>query len=206
MKYSEFRKIFENWWHPAEKTEIFLKFLYHYVPSFSSISWVSSFGLVVKTVNFKSKVRGFNPPQGKNFFWKFFFVCFLYKISIFYILTHRKRYKWTLFYFLKVYNNCSFSFSSKMTFSISQLDVTNFKNWDMPKKRFSEYISEMPTNILVHFFSRVFLQKFNSLVWRLGFKLRFRSRMSSKFKNNRGFWSTSKPPYNDEEKSHGALF
>ena len=26
------------------------------------------------------------------------------------------------------YLDCSFSFSSKMTFSISQLDVTNFKN------------------------------------------------------------------------------
>ena len=51
-----------------------------------------------------------------------------------------------------------------MTFSISHLDVANFKNWDMPKKRFSEYISVMPTNILEHFFSRVFLQKFNSLV------------------------------------------
>ena len=143
-------------------------------------------------------------PPGKIFFWKFLF--FSTRITIFYVLIHRKRYKWTLFYFLKVYNNCSFSFSSKMTFSISQLDVTDFKNWDMPKKRFSEYISEMPTNILEHFFSRVFLQKFNSLVWRLGFKLRFRSRMSSKFKNNRGFWSTSKPPYNGEEKSHGALF
>ena len=149
MKYTEFQKIFENWWHPAEKIEIFPKFLYHFVPSFSLLSWVSCFGLVVKTVNFKSNVRGFNPPRG-NFFLKIFVFCT--KITIFYVLIHRKRYKWTLFYFLKVYNNCSFSFSSKMTFSISQLDVTDFKNWDMPKKRFSEYISEMPTNILEHFF------------------------------------------------------
>ena len=31
-----------------------------------------------------------------------------------------------LFYSLKIYDNCSFSFSSKITFSVSQLDVTNF--------------------------------------------------------------------------------
>ena len=68
-----YKKKFENWWHPAEKTEIFLKFLYHYVPSFLSISWVSCFGLVVKTVNFKSKGRGFNPPRGNFFFEKIFF-------------------------------------------------------------------------------------------------------------------------------------
>ena len=92
-----------------------------------------------------------------------------------------------------------------MTFSISQQDVTNFKNWDMPKKHFPEYISEMQTNILEHFFNRVFLQKFDSLVWRLGFKLPFLSRMSSKFKNNQEFWSTTENPYNDKEKSHGAL-
>ena len=90
-------------------------------------------------------------------------------------------------------------------FFVSQLDVTNFKNWDMPKKHFPEYILEMQTNILEHFFNRVFLQKFDSLVWRLGFKLHFLTRMSSKFKNNREFWSTSENPYNDEEKSHGAL-
>ena len=89
-------------------------------------------------------------PPGENFFLKIFVFCT--KITIFYVLIHRKRYKWILFYLLKVYNNCSFSFSSKMTFSISQLDVTDFKNWDMPKKRFSEYISELPTNILEHFF------------------------------------------------------
>ena len=54
-------------------------FLYHLVPSFLSISWVSSFGLVVKAVNFKSKVRGFKPPSGKNYFENFFFVVFFDK-------------------------------------------------------------------------------------------------------------------------------
>ena len=128
MKYSEFQKIFENWWHPAEKTEIFLKFLHHYVPSFSSISWVSCFGLVVKTVNFKTEVCGFNPPRG-NFFLKIFVFCT--KVTIFYILIHRKRYKWTLFYFLKLYSNCSFSFGSKMTFAISYLDLVEMNRWDI---------------------------------------------------------------------------
>ena len=93
-----------------------------------------------------------SPLGKKNYFENYFLCVFCTKISIFYILIHKKRHKWSLFYFLKVYINCSFNFSSKMTFSVSQLDVTNFKNWDMPKKRFSEYISEMPTNILEHFF------------------------------------------------------
>ena len=43
-------------------------------------------------------------PPGENFFLKFFLCVFCTKISIFYVLIHRKRYKWTLFYFLKVYN------------------------------------------------------------------------------------------------------
>ena len=90
-------------------------------------------------------------------------------------------------------------------FFVSQLDVANFENWDMPKKRFPEYISEMQTNVLEHFLNRVFLQKFDSLVWRLSLKQPFLTRMSSKFKNNREFWSTGENLYNDEEKSHGAL-
>ena len=54
-------------------------FLHHLVPSFLSISWVSSFGLVVKAVNFKSKVRGFKPPSGKNYFEKNFLWVFFDK-------------------------------------------------------------------------------------------------------------------------------
>ena len=34
-----------------------------------------------------------------------------------------------------------------------ELDVANFENWDMPKKSFPEYISEMQANVLEHFFS-----------------------------------------------------
>ena len=65
------------------KLRFLLNLRYNFVPSFLSISWDSSFGLVVKTVNFKSYVRGFNPPSGKNVFWKLFFVCFLYKTKYF---------------------------------------------------------------------------------------------------------------------------
>ena len=132
------------------KTEIVK---HYFVPSFLSIFWVSSFGLVVKAVNFKSEVRGFKPPSGKNVILKFFFwFVFWTKIGLFFIVIHKKRHKWSLFYYLKVHYNCSFSFSLQMTFSISQQDVANFKNWDMPRKRFPEYISGMQTNILEHFF------------------------------------------------------
>ena len=63
------------------KTEI----VKHYLPSsFSSTSWVSSIGLVVKAVNFKSNVRGFKPPSGKNVIL-IFFSFFLTKINSFYI-------------------------------------------------------------------------------------------------------------------------
>ena len=92
-------------------------------------------------------------PLGEKCNFEIFF-CFIFltKLRLFYIVIHKKRHKWSIFYYLKVHNNCSFSFSSKMTFSVSQLDVTNFKNWDMPRKHFPEYISEMQTNILEHFF------------------------------------------------------
>ena len=153
LKNSESKKFFENWWRPAEKTEsfskhpvlfcsiIFIKFL-------SQFFWSSGQGSELQIL--WSWVQ---TPRGKTWIYFFFIFCvFWTKIGIFCTLMHKERHKWNLFYFLKIYNNCSFSFSSKMTFSVSQLDVTNFKNWDMPKKHFPEYISEMQTNILEHFF------------------------------------------------------
>ena len=89
-------------------------------------------------------------PPGENFFLKIFVFCT--KITIFYILIHRKRYKWTLFYFSKVYNNYSFSFNSKMTFSVSQLDVVELKNWENVLNAHEKAITEMPSDVLEHFF------------------------------------------------------
>ena len=92
-----------------------------------------------------------SPLGKKNYFENYFLCVFCTKISIFYILIHKKRYKWSLFNFLKVYNNCSFSFSSKMTFSVSQLDVAEMKNWDHVLNGREKTIIEMPSDVLEHF-------------------------------------------------------
>ena len=91
-------------------------------------------------------------PLGEKLFWKkFFLLFFLTKNSIFYIVIHKKRHKWSLFYYLKVYNNCSFSFSSKMTFSIFEQDVVEMKNWDHVLNGWEKTIMEMPSDVLEHF-------------------------------------------------------
>ena len=92
-------------------------------------------------------------PLGEKLFWKNFFLCFfLTKNSIFYIVIHKKRHEWSLFYYLKVYNDCSFSFNSKMTFSVSQLDVVEMKNWENVLNAHEKAITEMPSDVLEHSF------------------------------------------------------
>ena len=121
------------------------------------------------------------PPWGKNFFENFFFVFFLTNIGIFHILIHKKRYKWSVFYFLKVYNDCSFSFDSKMTFSVSQLDVDELKNWEHVLNAHEKVVTEMPSDVLEHFFSGLFLWKFDVLHSKFTLKVTFLSRMSFVF-------------------------
>ena len=98
------------------------------------------------------KVVGSNPPWGKHEFSFFIFCVFWTKIGIFYALMHKERHKRSLFYFLKIYNNCSFSFSSKMKFSISQLDVVEMNNWEHVLNGCEKTITELPSNVSEHFF------------------------------------------------------
>ena len=121
------------------------------------------------------------PPWGKTFFENFFWCFFLTNICIFHILIHKKRYKWSVFYFLKVYNDCSFSFDSKMKFSVSQLDVVEMKNWEHVLNAHEKVVTEMPSDVLEHFFSGLFLWKFDVLHSKFPLKVTFLSRMSFDF-------------------------
>ena len=92
-------------------------------------------------------------PLGENLNYHFHFLCFFWtKIGIFYALMHKERHKRSLFYFLKIYNNCSFSFSSKMKFPISQLDVVEMNNWEHVLNGCEKTITELPSNVSEHFF------------------------------------------------------
>ena len=102
-------------------------------------------------------------------------------IGIFHTLIHKKRHKWSLFYYLKVYNDCSFSFNSKMTFSVSQLDVVEMKNWEHVLNAHEKVVTEMPSDVLEHFFSGLFLWKFDVLHSKFTLKVTFLSRMSFVF-------------------------
>ena len=102
-------------------------------------------------------------------------------IGIFHTLIHKKRHKWSLFYYLKVYNDCSFSFNSKMTFSVSQLDVVEMKNWENVLNAHEKAITEMPSDVLEHFFSGLFLWKFDVLHSKFTLKVTYLSRMSFVF-------------------------
>ena len=121
--------VFENYRRPAEKTEIFSKCTVLFCSIFfikflSQFFWSTGQGSELQIL--RSWVQ---TPLGENMNFHFlFFVFFWTKIGIFYALMHKERHKCSLFYFLKIYNNCSFSFSSKMKFSISQLDVIEMKN------------------------------------------------------------------------------
>ena len=153
LKNSESKNFFENWWRPAEKTEIFSK---HpvlfcsiiFIKFLSQFFWSSGQGSELQIL--WSWVQ---TPRGKTWIYFFFIFCvFWTKIGIFCTLMHKERHKWNLFYFLKIYNNCSFSFSSKMKFSISQLDVIEMKNWDYVLNGHEKTIIELPLNVLEHFF------------------------------------------------------
>ena len=122
------------------------------------------------------------PPLGEKVFLKKIFMWFfLTNIGIFHILIHKKRHKWSLFYFLKVYNDCSFSFNSKMTFSVSLLDVVEMKNWEYVLNAQEKAITEMPTDVLEHFFSGLFLWMFDVIYSKFTLKITFLSRMSFNF-------------------------
>ena len=153
LKNSESKIFFENWWRPAEKTEIFSKrpVLFCSIISIKFLSqffWSSGQGSELQIL--RSWVQ---TPLGKTWIYFFFIFCvFWTKIGIFYTLMHKERHKWSLFYFLKIYNNCSFSFSSKMKFSISQLDVIEIKNWEHVLNGHEKTITELPSNVSEHFF------------------------------------------------------
>ena len=136
---------------------------------------------------------GSNPPRGKIILKKYFLWFFLTKISIFYIVIHKKRHKWSLFNYLKVYNNCSFSFSSKMTFSISERDVVEMKNWDHVLNGWEKTIMEMPSDVLEHFFRSLILWKFDLVHSRICPKFTFLIRMSSDFEIFLKLCSTIEP-------------
>ena len=110
-----------------------------------------------------------------------FFVFFWTKIGIFYALMHKERHKCSLFYFLKIYNNCSFSFSSKMKFSISQLDVVEMKNWKHVPNGCEKTITELPSNVSEHFFKALNLWKFDLVYSKICPKFNFLSRTSFNF-------------------------
>ena len=115
-----------------------------------------------------------------NFYFLIFYV-FLTKTVIFYALMHKERHKCSLFYFLKIYNNCSFSFSSKMKFSISQLDVVEMKNWKHVPNGCEKTVTELPSNVSEHFFKALNLWKFDLVYSKICPKFNFLSRTSSVF-------------------------
>ena len=127
------------------------------------------------------RVVGSNPPRGKHEF--LFFVFFWTKIGIFYALMHKERHKCSLFYFLKIYNNCPFSFSSKMKFSISQLDIVEMKNYSplQLEPTFGGFPYKMPyfrvvetyLNVVQNppFFSQMFVWMWEASQWVLSSKV-----------------------------------
>ena len=147
------QKKFQNWWRPAEKTEIFSKcpVLFCSIISIKFLSqffWSSGQGSELQIL--RSWVQ---TPLGENmnFYFLIFYVS-LTKTVILYALIHKERHKWSLFYFMKIYSNCSFSFSSKMKFSVSQLDITKMKNWDHVLNGHEKTIVELLSNVSEHFF------------------------------------------------------
>ena len=137
-------------------------YIYHHSLRFLPIfhAWIFSSEVECWTCNMK--VPSSNPV---GTFLKFFFVFFFFltNIGILHTLIHKKRHKWSLFYYLKVYNDCSFSFNSKMTFSVSQLDVVEMKNWENVLNAHEKAITEMLSDVLEHFFSGLLLWMCNIL-------------------------------------------
>ena len=118
--------------------------------------------------------------ENMNFYFLIFYV-FLTKIVIFYALMHNEIHKWSLFYFMKIYNNCSFSFSSKMKFSVSQLDVVEMKNWKHVPNVHEKTVIEMLSDLLEHFFSALFILKSDMLYSKFPLKSHFSAWMSFDF-------------------------
>ena len=149
LKNPESKFFFENWWRPTEKTEIFSK-----CPVlFCSIILIKFFWSSGQGSELQIQRSWVQTPLGKTwFFFLSIFCVFWTKIGIFYTLMNKKRHKWSLFYFLKIYDNCSFSFSSKMKFSVSQLDVIEMKNWEHVLNGHEKTIVELLSNVSEHFF------------------------------------------------------
>ena len=139
-------------------------------------AWIFSSEVECWTCNLK--VPSSNPV---GIFLKFFLWFFMTNIGIFHTLIHRKRHKWSLLYYSKVCNDCSFSFNSKMTFSVSLLDVVEMKNWEYVLNAQEKGITEMPTDVLEHFFSGLFLWMFDVIYSTFTLKITFLSRMSFNF-------------------------
>ena len=66
-------------------------------------------------------------------------------------------------------------------FSVSQLDVDELKNWEHVLNAHEKVVTEMPSDVLEHFFSGLFLWKFDVLHSKFTLKVTFLSRMSFVF-------------------------